>query len=152
MAITRVGIHYSASQQVIRQIHHFDRIVDPVTGKWRMMTAAEVAAADENKLISHQQRKTKPGEVFTTMPHADYHSINAHQAVHSYLGLTGVAGVTDRHAVVDKTGNVVAVVFGDPAVDIHPAGDLVAHPSAIAGDKIVKGVFTAIASAPPIEA
>lgn len=47
-----------------------------------------------------------------------------------------------RCAIIDGDGNVIGVCNADPELDRHPAGLLVAHDIARAGDRWEDGVFT----------
>jgi len=54
---------------------------------------------------------------------------------------TGVEPPSGRCCIVDDEGSVVGVCNADPALDAHPAGQLVAHDLAGPGDRYRYGVF-----------
>ena len=53
MPVTRMSIVYSAAQEVIRSITHFDRIADhSKESGWRLITPQEIDALDEDAAIA----------------------------------------------------------------------------------------------------
>ena len=64
---------------------------------------------------------------------------------------TGAVPPEGRCCIIDAAGDIVGVCNADPALDTHPAGQLIAHEVAGPGDRFEAGVFKqkAIASAPP---
>jgi hypothetical protein len=55
---------------------------------------------------------------------------------------TGCQPPSGRCCVVDKSGNVVAVCNADPALDLHPQGQLVANEIAMPGDSYIGGAVS----------
>ena len=55
---------------------------------------------------------------------------------------TGCKPPSGRCCVVDKSGTVVALCNADPALDLHPQGQLVADENAVPGDRYIKGAFS----------
>ena len=106
MAITKVGIVYSAGQQVIRRIIH--------------------PHASDSELDDVHANDISEGEVFVKMDAAAYNTHNCPQGIHTYLGLSGIPGISDRHFVIGTNNTVVAIVLGDPACgDAHCHGHMV---------------------------
>lgn len=144
MAATQVGIIYSSSQKVIRQIIHtrwlgYDKNRNPIPDP----------NADDSSLDAHKNAML-PGESWATIPISDYDTITSHSGLHTYLGLTGTPGVSDR-CIVHGNGLVKAVVLGDPQIDTHPLGALVADTTgkAVVGLSVVNGI--AQIPAPPVQ-
>jgi hypothetical protein len=54
---------------------------------------------------------------------------------------TGAVPPEGRCCIIDAGGNVVGVCNADPALDTHPAGQLIAHDVAGPGDRYEGGVF-----------
>ena len=55
---------------------------------------------------------------------------------------TGCKPPSGRCCVVDGSGNVIAVCNADPALDLHPQGQLVANENAVPGDRYIGGAFS----------
>lgn len=138
MGVSKVAVVYSKNQQIVRRIIHFDRVIDPSSEKgWRILTPEECALIDEEKELKHHAASCHELEVFTTIPHHIYHAFEHVDHIHAHLGLKGIPGEHDRHAIVDDEGNVMGVTLCDPAIDSHPTHRYIHHPHAITGDKLV---------------
>ncbi len=112
MSAKNVGIIYSANQQVIRRTID-TRIELDANGN-------RIIVPGDDKHLTHHQNAVLDGEVWTTVPCAIYDTHSHVLDTHAYLGLSGIPGVTDRHALVDESNTVQAVVLVDPAVDAPP--------------------------------
>lgn len=123
MAATKVVIIYSPNQNLRRTV---------------------IIPSDDSEVRVHAAN-IHPGEAVLVGTLADYQKIGPDAMV---LAATGIAPTSDRCAVVDHTGKVAAVVKGDPLIDSHPLGTLVAHPMAITGGRLINGIYAApVASA-----
>lgn len=135
MAATVVGIVYSKNQQVIRRIIHT---------RWLGYNADRTPIPDPNaddSQLQHHKNAMHPNEAWAEIPFADYDAITSDIDIHTHLGLTGIPRVTDR-CIVHANGQVHAVVCGDPTIDTHPLGTLVADTTgqAAVGMAVVNGV------------
>jgi hypothetical protein len=57
------------------------------------------------------------------------------------VAATGEVPPAGRCCIIDSGGNVVGLCNADPALDMHPAGQLIAHDTAGPGDQYEGGVF-----------
>jgi hypothetical protein len=86
------------------------------------------------------QLRAEPGESVLLLPLTRPYDDAACRAA---IGeATGCEPPSGRCCVVDKSGNVVAVCNADPALDLHPQGQLVANENAVPGDIYISGVFS----------
>jgi hypothetical protein len=91
---------------------------------------------DESQLDLHQPG---PGESLLLLPSsAPFDDASCRAAI---AAATGVEPLTGRCCIIDVGGNVVGVCNADPALDTHPAGQLIAHDVAGPGDRYEDGVF-----------
>ena len=101
---------------------------------------------DESRLDLH---RPGPGESLLLLPSsAPFDDASCRAAIAAATGVEPLAG---RCCIIDVGGNVVGVCNADPALDTHPACQLIAHEVARPGDRFEAGVFKqkAIVSAPP---
>ena len=91
---------------------------------------------DDSQLGLHQPG---PGESRLVMPLSAPFDDTACRA--AIAAVTGAVPPSGRCCIVDAGGNVVGVCNADPALDKHPAGQLVAHDLAGPGDRYEDGVF-----------
>ena len=101
---------------------------------------------DESQLELHQPG---PGESQLLLPlSAPFDDATCRAAIATATGAEPLSG---RCCIIDGGGNVVGVCNADPALDTHPAGQLIAHEVARSGDRFEAGVFRqmTIASVPP---
>ena len=86
------------------------------------------------------QLRAEPGESVLLLPLTrPYDDAACRGAIAEATGCEPPSG---RCCVVDKSGNVVAVFNADPALDLHPQGQLVAEENAVPGDIYISGVFS----------
>lgn len=72
-----------------------------------------------------------PNEAIWKMSISDYQAgISIDDGLSKHLG---VIALSDRCVVLDAQGNVICVIKGDPAIDIHPTGKIYQHDIAIVG-------------------
>jgi hypothetical protein len=91
---------------------------------------------DESQLGLHQPG---PGESLLLLPlSAPFDDASCRAAI---AAATGAEPLTVRCCIIDAGGNVVGVCNADPALDTHPAGQLIAHEVAGPGDRYEGGVF-----------
>ena len=91
---------------------------------------------DESQLGLHQ---SGPGESLLLLPlSAPFDDASCRAAI---AAATGAEPITVRCCIIDAGGNVVGVCNADPALDTHPAGQLIAHEGAGPGDRYEGGVF-----------
>ena len=86
------------------------------------------------------QLRAEPGESLLLLPLTRPHDDAACRA--AIADATGCKPPSGRCCVVDKSGNVVAVCNADPALDLHPQGQLFANDIAVPGDRYISGVFS----------
>lgn len=115
------------------------------------MTTAQLAVfyATESKILRRKvipdsdgqlrQLAISPGESMLWMPFDQPHDDAACRAAISTA--TGVVPPSGRCCVVSGAGRVVAVCNADPALDVHPLGQLIPSENAGLGDHYVDGVF-----------
>jgi hypothetical protein len=101
---------------------------------------------DESQLDLHQPG---PGESRLLLPLSAPFDDTACRAAIAVA--TEAEPLSGRCCIIDAGGNVVGVCNADPALDTHPACQLIAHEVARPGDRFEAGVFKskAIVSAPP---
>jgi hypothetical protein len=86
------------------------------------------------------QLRAEPGESVLLFPLTrPYDDAACRAAIADATGCTPPSG---RCCVVDKSGNMVEVCNADPALDLHPQGQLVASEVAMPGDRFVSGAFS----------
>lgn len=146
MVAQNIGIIYSANQQVIRAV--IDTRISLDANGNRI-----VVPGDDSQLALHQG-SIKNGEAWATVPCAIYDTHTSTLETHAYLGLSGIPMVTDRCIVISPNAvspTVAAVVLGDPLIDTHPLGALVADTTgqAAVGLPVVSGVAQ-IPVTPPV--
>lgn len=91
---------------------------------------------DESQLGLHQPG---PGESLLLLPlSAPFDDASCRAAI---AAATGAESLAVRCCIIDAGGNVVGVCNADPALDTHPAGQLIAHDVAGPGDRYEGGVF-----------
>ena len=91
---------------------------------------------DESQLELHQPG---PGESLLLLPlSSPFDDASCRAAIAAATGAEPLAG---RCCIIDAGGNVVGVCNADPALDTHPAGQLIAHDVAGLGDRYEGGVF-----------
>jgi hypothetical protein len=112
MAVTKIGILYSASQRKRR---------------------ATLVPDDDSQLSLMQRRN---GEVYIEQSVEDYRNFGPDHAVTVHAG---GPPLSDRCAVVDSQENVVAVVGADPAIDEISGHTIVQHFDPHVGDRFVNG-------------
>lgn len=142
MTAKNIGIIYSASQQIIR------RTIDP---RWLGWDRTGQTTNDpyfrvpdpnaENEEAAMAQIALKNGEAWAVVPIDEYDTHTHPLQTHQYLGLTGIPGITDRCIVHDGV-KVQAVITGDPAIDTHSLGTVIADATgkASVGMQVVNGV------------
>jgi hypothetical protein len=86
------------------------------------------------------QLPAEPGESVLLLPLTRPYDDAACRA--AIAEATGYKPPSGRCCVLDKSGNVVAVCNADPALDLHPQGQLVANDNAVPGDRYISGVFS----------
>jgi hypothetical protein len=91
---------------------------------------------DESQLDLHQPG---PGESLVLLPlSAPFDDASCRAAI---AAVTGAEPLSGRCCIIDAGGNVVGVCNADPALDAHPAGQLIAHDVAGPGDRYEGGLF-----------
>jgi hypothetical protein len=80
-----------------------------------------------------------PGESRLLLPLAQPYDDAACRA--AIAAASGVSPPSGRCCIVDRDGNIIGVCHADPAIDTHPAGQLVADDTAGPGDRHENGVF-----------
>lgn len=90
--------------------------------------------------VALAQLRAEPGESVLLLPLARPYDDAACRA--AIAEATGCMPPSGRCCVVDKSGNVVAVCNADPALDLHPQGQLVANEVAMPGDRYNSGAFS----------
>jgi hypothetical protein len=91
---------------------------------------------DASQLDQHQPG---PGESLLLLPlSAPFDDAACRAAIAAAAGAEPLSG---RCCIIDARGNVVGVCNADPALDTHPAGQLIAHDVAGPGDRYEGGVF-----------
>jgi hypothetical protein len=91
---------------------------------------------DESQLGLHQPG---PGESLLLLTlSAPFDDASCRAAI---TAATRAEPLTVRCCIIDAGGNVVGVCNADPALDTHPAGQLIAHEVAGPGDRYEGGVF-----------
>lgn len=93
---------------------------------------------DDDMLVA--QLPAEPGESVLLLPLSRPYDDAACRA--AIAEATGCKPPSGRCCVLDKSGNVVAVCNADPALDLHPQGQLVANENAVPGDRYIGGVFS----------
>jgi hypothetical protein len=93
---------------------------------------------DDNMAVA--QLRGEPGESVPLLPLTRPYDDAAGRA--AIAEATGCKPPSGRCCVVDKSGNVVAVCNADPALDLHPQGQLVANENAVPGDPYISGAFS----------
>ena len=86
------------------------------------------------------QLRAEPGESVLLLPLIGPYDDAACRA--AIAEATGCKPPSGRCCVVDQSGNVVAVCNADPALDLHPQGQLVANENAVPGDRYISGAFS----------
>jgi hypothetical protein len=86
------------------------------------------------------QLPAEPGESVLLLPLTRSYDDAACRA--AIAEATGCKPPSGRCCVVDKSGNVVAVCNADPALDLHPHGQLIADDIAVPGDRYISGAFS----------
>jgi hypothetical protein len=86
------------------------------------------------------QLRAEPGESVLLLPLTGPYDDAACRA--AITEATGCRSPSGRCCVIDKSGNVVAVCNADPALDVHPQGQLVADENAVPGDRYISGEFS----------
>ena len=116
----------------------------------RIATHLAVFYATESKILRRKvildndvvlrQLHAEPGESVLLLPLSrPYDDAACRAAIAEATGRTPPSG---RCCVADKSGNVVAIRNADPALDLHPQGQLVANGIAVPGDHYVSGAFS----------
>lgn len=118
MAQTKVVIIYSPNQNVRRTV---------------------IIPDDDSQIPIHTANIVK-GEAVLVGSLSDYQTIGPDAMLVAH---TGQQASNDRCAVVGNLGNIIAVVRGDPLIDTHPLGTLIAHSTAITGGTLINGIYTA---------
>ncbi len=96
----------------------------------------KIVLDDESQLDLHQPG---PGESLLLLPSsAPFDDASCRAAIAAATGAVPFAG---RCCIIDADGNVVGVCNADPALDTHPAGQLIAHDVAGPGDRYEGGLF-----------
>jgi hypothetical protein len=96
----------------------------------------KIIVDDDAQLAVHQPG---PGESRLLLPLSEPFDDAACRA--AIAAATGGEPPSGRCCIIDGDGNVVGVCNADPALDTHPAGQLVAHELAGRGDRYQDGVF-----------
>jgi hypothetical protein len=91
---------------------------------------------NEAQLDLHQPG---PGESLLLLPLSSPFDDSSCRA--AIAAATGAVSPEGRCCIIDAGGNVVGVCNADPALDTHPAGQLIAHDIADLGDRYEGGVF-----------
>jgi hypothetical protein len=86
------------------------------------------------------QLRAEPGESVLLLPLTRPYDDAACRA--AITEATGCRPPSGRCCVIDKSGNVVAVCNADPALDVHPQGQLVADENAVPGERYIRGAFS----------
>jgi hypothetical protein len=86
------------------------------------------------------QLRAEPGESVLLLPLTRPYDDTACRA--AIADATGCKPPSGRCCVVDRSGNVVAVCNADPALDLHPQGQLIANDIAVPGDRYINGAFS----------
>jgi hypothetical protein len=86
------------------------------------------------------QLRAEPGESVLLLPLTRPYDDTACRA--AIADATGCKLPSGRCCVVDRSGNVVAVCNADPALDLHPQGQLIANDIAVPGDRYINGAFS----------
>ena len=86
------------------------------------------------------QLRAEPGESVLLLPLTRPYDDAACRA--AIAETTSCKPPSGRCCVVDKSGTVVAVCNADPALDLHPQGQLVANENAVPGDRFISGAFS----------
>jgi hypothetical protein len=86
------------------------------------------------------QLPAEPGESVLLLPLASPYDDAACRA--AIAEATGCKPPSGRCCVVDRSGNVLAVCNADPALDLHPQGQLIADDIAVPGDRYINGALS----------
>lgn len=86
------------------------------------------------------QLRAEPGESMLLLPLTRPYDDTVCRA--AIAEATGCMPPSGRCCVVDKSGNVIAVCNADPALDLHPQGQLLANDIAVPGDRYVRGALS----------
>src|SRR6266403_4786699 len=86
------------------------------------------------------QLRAEPGESVLLLPLTRPYDDTACRA--AIADATGCKPPSGRCCVVDRSGNVVAVCNADPALDLHPHGQLIADDIAVLGDRYISEAFS----------
>ena len=86
------------------------------------------------------QLPAEPGESVLLLPLARPYDDAACRA--AIAEATGCKPPSGRCCVVDRSGNVLAVCNADPALDLHPQGQLIADDIAVPGDRYINGALS----------
>jgi hypothetical protein len=93
---------------------------------------------DDDRALA--QLCAEPGESVLLLPLSrPYDDAACRAAIAEATDCTPPSG---RCCASDKSGNVIAVCNADPALDLHPQGQLVANGIAVPGDRYVTGAFS----------
>jgi hypothetical protein len=96
----------------------------------------KIVLDDESQLDLHQPG---PGESRLLLPlSAPFDDASCRAVIAAATGTEPLAG---RCCIIDAGGNVVGVCNADPALDTHPAGQLIAHDVAGPVDRYEGGLF-----------
>jgi hypothetical protein len=93
---------------------------------------------DDDKAVA--QLCAEPGESVLLLPLTRPYDDAACRA--AIAEATGCNPPSGRCCVVDRSGNVVAVCNADPALDLHPQGQLIANDIAVRGDRFSNGALS----------
>jgi hypothetical protein len=138
--VSNVGIVYSKSQEVVRRVINLHiGIVDGEPN--RLLPEHEIEVINEEQAFLRHQQAMHPNEGWATIPRAVYETFSHARHIHDHLGLKGIPAVTDRCAVVNRYGLVVAVGCYDPFIDLHPAGEIVPHATVEVGGTLINGLY-----------
>jgi hypothetical protein len=107
MAFASVGAIYATVSKLLQRIY--------------------IPHADDSEIV---QQPIRSGETLLYIPIATFQSGGA-QAIQAIIGIPTFSG---RCAVVDGTNTVIALIIADPAINIDPRGQSIAHDLANMGD------------------
>ena len=103
MALTKVGVKYSSSQKVRR----------------------ELIVASTDALVDVHKSTILPGEAWLDIPIETFNAFTTPQEVDTYL--QGILGnpTSDYCLIIDGTNTIVSIVRADPIIDDHPDGVII---------------------------
>lgn len=119
MTVTKIGVVYSKKQKVRRRLIKLDH-----------------DNAHDDEFNEHKEYLHK-NEAWLDISLELYNSFTNDKQLDEYIASQIGEPKSDRCVVVcKKTKNVLHVIHGDPTIDKHPSGKIIAHKEATIGDNL----------------